>query len=391
MKVNMLVLNNFTADARVHKEAKALAEAGHQVTVIALHRPGLEHEETQHGYRVVRLGLRRIGAKGSLVGPLFIYMDYIRQVWRYTRQNPADVYHSHDGNTLPVTYPVVRRDRAAWVYDAHELETGRNFSNSTMAKLYHRLWPLPERTFIRRADAVITVSPSIAGVLQRLYGLRKPPLLLMNCPETVEHPDRRGLLRRTLGLSGEDFILLYQGALFKDRGLEVLIRAAALAPQVNFVLLGEGAHRERLEALAAELGIQARVFFPGRVPYADLLAYTQDADLGATLLENVALNHYYALPNKLFEYFMAGIPVLASSFPDTEKILIETGAGVTADPADPQQIARVLSDLAQDRLVLQRIAERARRASRRYNWEIEKEKLLALYRELEEKQPGRKG
>lgn len=391
MNVTMLVLNNFVGDARVHKEAKALAEAGHAVLVIALHRAGLPLEEAGHGYRVRRLALRSLRWKGGRVVPLLKYLEFIAAALSASRDHPARVVHAHDANTLLAASFLARRDRAALVYDAHELETGRNFGSSTLAGAYQRMWPLPERLFIGRARAVITVNQPIAAELSRLYRI-EPPLVVLNAPEPAQ-PPRSDRLRQELGLGPEARLLLYQGRVGDSRGIETAIAALAhLGKDVHFAVLGSGPGLAEYRALAKRLGLAERVHFLGQIPLERLLEYTASADIGLSLIQNSCKSYYLSLPNKLLEYLMVGLPVIASDFPEMGRVVREFEVGeLVQDPASAPELAQAVRRIFEQPARLEQMKQNTRRAAQKYNWEHEKRKLLALYERLEAglAQPGR--
>jgi len=379
VNVTMLVLNSFTHDARVHKEAKTLAAAGHNVQVLALYKAGLAIEERVHGYHVRRLVLKSVRWQGGRLAPAIKYLELIRRVAQVTKLRPADVYHSHDANTLLAIYPVVRRDKAAWVYDSHELETGRNFGGSKLAGIYRWLWPLPERLFIRRVNTVISANPSYAGQLVNTYGIR-PPTVIMNCPEYLA-PLESSLLRDKLGIPTGRTIILYQGAIAFNRGLEVCIQSLQyVGTDVDLVALGDGRARGALEALAAELDLSDRVHFPGYVPLAELLAFTASADVGLSLIQNTCQSYYFTLPNKIMEYLMAGLPIVASDFPEMRRVIQKHQVGyLVSDPSSPQEVAATITKTITDRERYRQMRLNAHRAAEVLNWENERKKLIALY------------
>lgn len=382
MNVTMLVLNNFTHDARVHREAKTLAVSGYDVMVLALHRSGLPLVEQVDGYRVKRLELASRNLRGGRFAPLLKYLDMIFAVARVTKLRPADVYHSHDGNSLLATYPVVKRDHAAWVYDSHELERGRNIGSTHLVGIYRCLWSFPERLFIRRVNAVISANPSYASQLVTAYSIQ-PPVVVMNCPEYTVPPES-SLLHNRIGAPANRMIALYQGAVVPGRGIEVCIRSLKYTDlEIDFVVLGDGRARGDLVALASELGLSDRVHFLGFVPLESLLAYTASADIGLSLIQNTCLSYYYSLPNKVLEYVMAGLPVVASDFPEMRRIVQEYKVGeVVHDPSSPQQVGAAMEKILADSSYCQQIQVNARRAAKFLNWEREEENLLALYAEI---------
>jgi glycosyltransferase involved in cell wall biosynthesis len=375
MNISMIVMNTFTHDARVMKEAMTLQACGHRVTVNALWAAGLSTEETVEGINVRRICL---GSRERKRIPFLPWVEFIAKVVAAVRSQGPDVCHAHDLKTVPAGYVGSKVTGSRLIYDSHELETDRNPNYYPDTRWKRWVWRQAERLLIGRADGVITVSPSIAAELARLYGI-SPPVVIRNCPDLIDLPSP-GSLRSWLGLPKDSQIILYQGGLQEGRGLENLLRAVAQVPEATLVLLGDGPSRPRLEALGRELGIEGRLFLPGIVPLRDLLRYTRDAQLGVYLYQNTCLSHYYTLPNKLFEYLMAGVPVLVSDFPDIRQILRETGAGMAVDPDHIGAIADGLRRMLSDPEALMEMSRRARLAAEtRYNWQMESQALLLLY------------
>jgi glycosyltransferase involved in cell wall biosynthesis len=145
-------------------------------------------------------------------------------------------------------------------------------------------------------------------------------------------------------------------------------------------MMGWGALLEPLRALARGEGVEGRVHFTEGVPLAELLSYTAGADLGAIAYRNVGLNNYYTSPNKLFEYCAAGVPVVASRFPELVKVVEGLGIGATFDPERPEEIAAAVNGLVDDPSALERVRANVARAASRFTWESESAKLLEVYR-----------
>jgi glycosyltransferase involved in cell wall biosynthesis len=291
------------------------------------------------------------------------------------------VVHAHDLNALIPGFIASRWTGARLIYDAHEFEIGRTAERSGSSALRRWVWRQIEGALIGRAAAVITVSGSISQELSHIYGVR-PPVVVMNCPELINLP-AEGRLRTALNLPIGTPVVLFQGGLTAGRGLETALRALAQVPQALLVIVGDGPLRGPLENLADQLGMRDRLKFCGKVPLQVLLEYTRDATIGLCLTENTCLNHYYSLPNKLFEYLMVGVPVFASDFPDMRQVVEASGAGIVADPANVPEIARVLSELLADPERWSTMSWRARQsAETRYNWTVESQKLLAVYQAL---------
>jgi glycosyltransferase involved in cell wall biosynthesis len=151
-------------------------------------------------------------------------------------------------------------------------------------------------------------------------------------------------------------------------------------PQAELVLIGDGPQRHTLEAATADIAV--RVHFVGQVPLAELPAWTASADIGVQTLRNTCLNHYTTDSNKLFEYVMAGLPVVASDFPEIRAVVAEWDLGALVDPDDTNAVREALRRLIDDEALRRRLATNARRARDSLDWSSQAPKLLELYRAM---------
>jgi len=289
------------------------------------------------------------------------------------------VVHAHDRNTLLPGRILVRRLGGRLVYDSHELHMATGHF-VRMGRARRAVFRGEERSGALRADAVITVSDSVADGMVRELRIRRP-LIVRNCPEWVPAPERSDRLRVELDVPSDRAIVLYHGGLVPTRGLETLLAAVPLLEGVQIVFMGDGRLRPALERRAAELQVGDRVAFRAAVPPNELLAYVASADLGIIPTEPVVANNWFSLPNKLFECLMAGLPVAASRLPEIETIVEGEGIGRTFEPGRPQEIAAAVSELLREDL--DALGQRARRAAtERHRWDLEESTLLETYTKL---------
>jgi len=376
----MLVINAFTHDTRVEKEARTLVGAGHEVGVFALHSVGLAESETRDGYRVVRIRIRSRAWGTHLAIRLLKYLELcIRAICRLTRCQPA-VVHAHDVNALIPAYVSARLSRALLVYDAHELWADRR-SALLRWDLLRRLVRVIEGALARRSDAVITVNSSIADLLAQRYSLSRP-VVLMHCQE--HRPiERSDILREELGIRAGDRIVVYAGLFAPGRGLESLIGAAPYLDRAVVVLMGQDRMDGELQDLIAARGLRDRVFIRQPVPPDDVTRYVASADVGVMPTQSVDLSYHYGLGNKLFHYLTAGIPAAVSDQPEKRRIIEIYRVGTVFDQTDPQDIARSINRLLNDGQSYALMCQRAREVSRDLlNWGVESRKLLGLYDRL---------
>jgi glycosyltransferase involved in cell wall biosynthesis len=303
-----------------------------------------------------------------------MYSDWYWRAYRLARREPIDAVHAHDLNTLAAGAAIARHAGARLVYDSHELYP----DVSTLSELESRVWRTLEPPLIRRADRVITVCESIGEELVRRYGIA-PPQILLNCPPASE--EGRGdplALRQMAGIESEP-IVLYQGGFVPNRGLEALVRAAALLHRGVIVLMGWGRLESELAAIVRREGLQERVRILPPVTQAELARYTAGADLGVIPYEPVGLNNYFTTPNKLFEYIAAGLPVVASDLPELRKVLVGRRVGLTFAHVDPAAIAEAVNAVLGDQTLLAELRANALAIRDEYTWERQAMKLRAIY------------
>lgn len=401
-QVAMVVWNEFRNDARVLKEAETLCSAGHQVTVHALHTPGVtqEHEVLPSGVRVVRVARSplwkwrkgKIGPTGSLAkaspsgssGPIRRLSPFRQTLricarlwthaallWHLTRCR-AHVVHAHDVNTLPTAWLASVFSGASLVYDAHEISTSREGYAS-----FRKLVAMVEKALMPRANGTITTTVARAKFFSRAYGVERP-VVLQNRPRRQQVLASRRI-RDELRLVQPWPIIVYQGGVQQGRGLERLARVALDVPDAYFIFIGGGRLEASLRSIVAELRLDERVHFIPTVALAELPSYTASADIGVQPIENTCLNHYTTDSNKLFEYVQAGLPVVASDLPEIRRVVREHDLGLLVPPGDSAALSSALRDLVADRSKRQYYAAQSRKASVALSWESQEHELVALY------------
>lgn len=397
-KAAMIVWNDFRNDARVRKEAETLQAAGHEVTVFALHTPGktAKRQTLASGVKVVRVDrspfwalreqmglLRQPGAGGADGGPTkagkgrtalrVATRGLAHGSWlaRIVASRP-DVIHAHDVNTLPTAWLASLIARAPLVYDAHEISTDREGYGSV-----RNLVGWVEKKLMPRASATITTTDARAKFFARAYGIPRP-LVLQNRPRFEQAP-RTDRLREELGLRPDWPIILYQGGIQQGRGLHKLIVAAGDVPQAYLVFIGGGRLEGELQALVASRQLGEKVRFIPTVDLDQLLTYTRSADIGVQPIENTCLNHLTTDSNKLFEYVMAGLPVVTSDLPEIRKIVNAYQFGLLVPPGDVDALTVALRQLAGDPILRARLAANAEHAAASLTWEAQEGSLIDLY------------
>jgi glycosyltransferase involved in cell wall biosynthesis len=388
VRVLMITPDHLMIDRRILQEAQTLRQAGYEVEILA----GFECPEPvayeQDGVRIkrfkydwpgarrspLRSGLLRIARRAiALITGRTRFEDY---VLRQIMASSYDILHCHDFPLLAVAVEAKRRRPTPLVYDAHELY----YAQAQLPPGTQRRYRRRERRLIRHADLAITVNPFIARIMADDYRCA-PPKVVLNAAPLGAPADPRTGLRELLHLEQRDRIVLYQGWMSPERGIDRLVRAARHFPgHVRLVLIGYGNHEKALREISAEQGTDdGRVIFFGRVPSEDLAPLTLSADLGVIPYHAVDLNNYYSSPNKLFEYAIAGLPFVSNDLPFLRSIIDQYGFGVAADLTEPKAAAAAILSIVEDPIRLRALKDLAEKAGRELNWENEGEKLVALY------------
>jgi glycosyltransferase involved in cell wall biosynthesis len=318
-------------------------------------------------------------ARFFLIGPLRVMraLALNRRFVRAGLATGAAVWHSHDLNTLGVGSRCKRkRPGTRLVYDSHELATQR----SRMRRL-RRWWAgWTERRGLRHVDELIMTTRSRAQYMVDRYGIEFPTLV-RNVPEIIDIEAGWDLHER-LEIPTDRRILLYQGSIQEYRGIEESIDAVTMLEGCVLVIIGYGYHRPVLEEMVRERGLDDVVKFFGPIPNDELLYYTASADVGMCVIRGQSLSYRWSLPNKLFEYMMAGIPVVASDFEEMGRVVQEEGVGTVCDPDDPASIAAAVRAIVDDPAAAERYRAATRDTITRYHWGVEEQALLDLYRRV---------
>jgi len=292
----------------------------------------------------------------------------------------ADIWHGMWAGSLPALQRLRGRYGGRTIYDSRDVYMeSRDFAR--LERPLRAVLARLERRWAHRADRVLTVNAAFASLLATQLEVPSPAIV-MNCPEawTPPHP-APDLIRVALELPSTTAIVLYQGQLISDRGIEQAMEAILEVPAATLVLLGYGTGLARYRNLASDARYRERVRFLPAVPPSALLLWTASADVVVMPIQPTSANHRHTTPQKLFEALAAGVPVVASDLPGMAAIVRDTGAGELCDPTSPASIAeairRIVSASPQDRAALRARALDA--AHREYSWELQVETLLEVY------------
>lgn len=363
-RIYIAVTNDLVTDNRIHKVASTLLKSDARVTIIGRKKPkSLQLKNRPYHTKRFRLFFKQ--------GPGF-YLEYNIRLFFYLFFRRFDIIVANDLDTLLGSYYASKFRFKHLVYDSHEYFTevpelvNRNFPR--------KVWKLIERKILPKIKYSYTVSESIAKTYQKQYGIKMK--VVRNVPFYIDHN-----LPEKIQNNGIKYIL-YQGSLNVGRGLEHIIDAMQFIENAKLIIIGNGDIEEQLKERILDKGLTEKVELKGRIPFEDLPAETAKADLGIALEENIGLNYYYALPNKLFDYIQAGVPVLVSPFPEMQKIVNKYEIGTVYDHKDPESLAQKISEIFRLKNRYNKWKENTFIAAKELCWKNEEKILIAIYTEL---------
>jgi glycosyltransferase involved in cell wall biosynthesis len=362
--------------SRVLKEARAALNSGlaSRVWLLGLSVEGLQkYEEIAPGLHVQRSvsGLSR--RVRGVIPTMFRLAVLWRRFYSEGRLLEPDLIHCHSVGALVPSVALGLYHSVPVLYDAHELE-----SQAGQSRAAGLLALILEKALLRRTSSVICVSDSIADWYASKFSLRRP-VVVRNIPDGELRPALRGasLLRSRFRIPDDHYVYLYQGALSRGRRIEQLLRVFSRAPRErHIVFMGYGELQCEIDRVSRTT---PNVHYHPAVPPDRILAHTMGANVGICGGENVCLSYYYSLPNKLFEYLHAGLPILIPKFPEMANVVRQHGCGWAIGESDEEWLEAVCS-LSWEDISLAAVGSRA--ASQSYTWRAEASKLLAEYRRI---------
>jgi len=300
---------------------------------------------------------------------------YLKFAWNLKfclMASKASIIFAEDIYTLPFAVIFGKLKRAKIFYDSRELYG--HLAGLKGKKVKQGFWRIVEKLFIKKVDHIITTGKLDSDFLIKKYNIDNP-ILLRNLPRYYK-PKQEHDLRSLFKINNNQKILLYQGVIHKGRGLRPTYQALKELQNCMLVIIGDGELEDYYRNLAKEMGINEKVIFLGKVDQDEILSYTKTADIGLSIIENMSLSYYYALPNKLFEYIMVEVPVIVSNLPQMKEIVEKYEVGKVVDLDNPDELIEAIKQLSEDEVLYNKFKENCRTASQELNWENEVKSLL---------------
>ena len=362
-KVSLSVINDLVTDNRVNKVAVSLQKMGFEPVLIGRLLPDSQPVERLYQTHRMKLMFRK--------SALF-YFEYNLRLFFYLIKSNIDVFVANDLDTLPANYLASKLKRKPLVYDSHEYFT--EVPELIGRPIVKSIWIWLEKRLVPKVDAAYTVCESIAEVYHDLYGVDFK--VVRNLPVCLQIKHVSDEMSK---IPDSSKIILYQGALNLGRGIESAIRAMQYLENAELWLVGDGDLTSQLKQMVAELKLESKVKFLGRLPLTELSRVTRLANLGISLEEDLGLNYRFALPNKLFDYIQSGIPVLVSNLQEMRRIVQQYQIGAISETHQRKDLAEILKVALFDQERIAIWKQNLPKAAKELCWENEEVILQQVY------------
>ena len=375
----MYVLDDFTPDVRVLKEAQSLVKMGCIVKIIGTHwdKSFPTNEIFEKNIIVCRENIIRL--------PLIKYFHFWVKGVIKQLNFPTNIVICHDLNVLPIGWLMGHIKNIKVVYDMHEYWPA--LIEETKGKIWFWIFTALEKWMIRYPDLLTTTSPNLANFFQTYYKLSSSVGYLYNMPlAKVATIPRKEIPRKE-----NEILFVIVGNIVIGRGVELLPQAATFLkslrehsdPYIRIIVIGKGNYRNKVERDVRKEGLTDIIQFMGHFPYEEAMALSKSCDVGLSLSQPTSLNMLMTIPNRLFEYFANSLPVLSTDMLSIRNIIKDDKVGWIIPAKDPKILAEKMLYIARNKEeIIEKKARIAKIFPEKYSWESMHKKMIALYSNL---------
>lgn len=361
--ITLAFLGNINYDSRCRNLFNSLRQAGFDTSFI-----GFDWlTENLNSVNEKNIYVKKLTKKISIV----FYLKFAFLLTSQLVSSKSKIFFAEDVLTLPIVSAIAFFKRGKVIYDSRELYG--YLAGLSEKKFTQWLLKIIEALFIKKVDLIIVTGNLDRDFIAKKYNV-KNILVVRNLP-LLNPIDDRIDLHELFQIDKKIKILLYQGVVLHGRGLKILMDIMPKLENFALVVIGKGEQFNYYKSLVEKKNLSRQVFLLGKVDNAKLFKYTSGAFIGTSLIENLSLSYYYALPNKLFEYIMCGVPALVSKLPQMEEIICQYNVGRAVDISNQAEIISAIHNMS-EKIVHDELVQNCKKASLELNWEKEIKSLI---------------
>ena len=364
-KIVVLVSNDLSTDQRVRKMCNSLIKLGYEIELTGRELP--DSKPLNRPYKTKRFKLWF--NKGGL-----FYANLNIRLFFYLLFSKYDRIQANDLDTLLPAYLISKLRNKPLVYDTHEIFTEVPEIQGRWVK---KVWVLLENTLFPKVKYIITVNQSIADFYQQKFN-RNDIMVIRNIPEKKSVLKTQS--RIDLNLPADRFIMIVQGSgINVDRGIEEVVLSLKNLDHILLLIVGGGDAIPRLEEMVSQDQLHEKVIFVPRLPYEQMMQYTMNSDLGISVDKPTSLNYEFSLPNKIFDYISADIPLLVSNLVEVSAVVNKYKIGRIIEKVEPMEIADAVKEFQGNSDSSDQLKENLKKAADELNWENDAKVLDKIY------------
>ena len=375
MKNLHIFYSPFTHESRALKQSNSLIDNSlfDEVIFAASWFEGLdEYEQIDEKRRVWRVKL--VIPEVPII-KRFRYFEWMFRIFLSTCFSDVVVVQAHSLRALPVAALIKFLRGSKLVYDAHELETEVNELKPKRKVIYK----LIEKYLIRYVDSLTVVSDSIADWYAEKYNITRPYVVrnipFSHIPAITTNPVVS--FREKFCVSEQSILFIFVGGFSKGRGLEIILDVFSKVDEDrHIVFMGFGGIEDTINEYVSKF---KNIHLHPAVKPDEVISYTENADIGLSLTENLCLNHYFSLPNKVFQYIISGLPIIVSDFPEMGKLVDDYNCGWKVD-VDSDSLLKLINNITWEDIEQKK--DNAKLAKQSLGWEYEGQKFVDIYKSV---------
>ena len=352
-------LGDIKYDARCLNMAETLNKSNYKVYVLCEQKID---DEDNYSFEVCSINTKKNSGMQR-------YWNYHCMLQRISQKINPDIFIAGDLFSLAVC--AKQKNKCMKIFDSRELYSKlASLVNKPIAQYF---WCKYEKLFYKKMDKIIVTAKSDKNYLINRYG-KKSIETIYNFPQTPKTIVKLNL-RQHFKLPIETKIFIYQGAIQRGRGIDEMIKLLTKFVKCVAIIIGQGCYTRQLKQYSKKLNVNNRVYFLGLIPYNELISITKQANLGFSLIQPISQSYKNALPNKLFEYGLAGIPTISSNFVELKKYTIDYNLGKTVNPSNFNEQIKVVQEL----LTWKNNKQIKKTVIKNFSWEAQTDKFLKLF------------
>ena len=376
MNILHLTHTDINSDSRILKEMLSIANYNNAYNVQGI---GIERNEDRNSNTIENITIHSLKLRSrnwkklpNIFRHILTLIEFYIKLFLFSKKLKPNIIHCHDVMVLPIGVLVKIFYNAKLIYDAHELESQTNGITPIESKIVYFV----EKISWKYINNLIVVSPSIVKWYNKMIG-KKSTIIIMNAPfvEKNNIDNESDYLRKLYNIPKPSKIFIYIGGFMKGRGIEILMNIFKKEDiNSHIVFLGYGELRDKM---IKESDKCVKIHVHDAVPHEKVIPIAKSADIGLCFIQNISLSDYYCLPNKLFEYAFAEIPMLASNFPDIIEVVDKFNLGKYSS-LEIEDIFNTIKEFQE----MEELPKIKSENLYELSWQKQEEKLIKLYQEL---------